>query len=259
MIRIRPEETNDKAAPPQRTPTRRMPGSVRWPIRVLLIGSDTNSGHESSANLLRQGIELHPYSEGVAALLGLSHDEPAAIIAPTDMRGVDILHFIDAVSAWANVPVIVGVAGDTESYEVAFHALEHGARALLALPFTAQGLADTLHQLGAYGPRLGDPALTLTVGPITLEPQSFRVKADGTFVALTPREFQLLKYLMNESPRVVTAEELTAGHGIYDDGSVAGTRVALGRLRKKLHAASPAAAATLETVRGLGYRVAETS
>ncbi|HSP53406.1 MAG TPA: winged helix-turn-helix domain-containing protein, partial [Cryobacterium sp.] len=112
---------------------------------------------------------------------------------------------------------------------------------------------------GAYGPRLGDPALTLTVGPVILDPQSFRVKVDGKFVALTPREFQLLKYLMHESPRVVTAEELTAGHGIYDDGSVAGTRVALGRLRKKLQAASPEAAAILETVRGLGYRVAESS
>ncbi|HSP74854.1 MAG TPA: winged helix-turn-helix domain-containing protein [Cryobacterium sp.] len=224
-----------------------------------MIGSDANPGPEFSTDLLRQGIELHPYSEGVAALLGLSQEEPAAIIASTDMRGVDILQFIDAVSAWANVPVLVGVAGGPESYEVAFHALEHGARALLALPFTAQGLADTLHQLGAFGPRLGDSALTLSVGPITLEPQSFRVRGDGAFVPLTPRELQLLKYLMNASPRVVTAEELTAGHGIYDDGSVAGTRVALGRLRKKLHTASPAAAATLETIRGLGYRVAETS
>ncbi|TFD31997.1 response regulator transcription factor [Cryobacterium cryoconiti] len=259
MILNRPEKTNTTSVPSQRTPARGMPGAVRWPIRVLMIGSDANLGQESSTDLLRQGIELHPYSEGAAALLGLSQEEPAAIIAPTDMRGVEILQFIDAVSAWADVPVIVGVAGDTESYELAFHALEHGARALLALPFTAQSLADTLHQLGAYGPRLGDPALTLTVGPIILEPQAFRVKVDGKFVALTPREFQLLKYLMNETPRVVTAEELTAGHGIYDDGSVAGTRVALGRLRKKLQTASPEAASVLETVRGLGYRVAETS
>lgn len=236
-------------------PARVVPVHTQWPIRVLAITSSMPLTSATRADLMRRGMELQPYSDGTAALLGFSDDEPSAIVAPTDMHGVELVPFIDAVIAWSDVPVVVGLGPETESHETAYRALEHGARALIGLPFTSQGLSDVLRQLGVFTPGLSGPAITLTVGAMTLDPLSFRATVDDMPVPLTPREFQLMKYLMNQAPRVVSVEELTNGHNVYCDGTVAGTRVAILRLRKKLTAVSPKAAAMLGTIRGVGYRI----
>jgi hypothetical protein len=61
----------------------------------------TRSGYD---HLLANGIDLRPYADGPSALLGLMAEDPAAVLAPTDLIGVDFENFVRAIVAWSDIP-----------------------------------------------------------------------------------------------------------------------------------------------------------
>ena len=107
-------------------------GAIRWPYRVIAVESPsgmlTPSCHD---DLLATGIDLRPYADGASALLGLMAEDPAAVLAPTDLIGVEFRRFVRAIVAWSDIPVIIGLWNDEGSHQHAFHGLEAGARGLV--------------------------------------------------------------------------------------------------------------------------------
>jgi two-component system OmpR family response regulator len=105
---------------------------------------------------------------------------------------------------------------------------------LRALIRRAQGLASPLLQCGA----------------LSLDTRTGRVALNGQPVSLTSHEFKLLQYLMHRPGSVVSRTELTEHIYAQDFDRDSNTiEVFIGRLRRKLPAA------TIETVRGMGYRL----
>ena len=99
------------------------------------------------------------------------------------------------------------------------------------------------------------PDDALAVCGIVLSPAARRVTADGQPVALTLKEFDLLRALMENQGRVLSRDQLLAR--VWDMQFAGGTRTVdmhVKTLRKKLGAASARAAAAIDTVRGVGYR-----
>jgi DNA-binding response OmpR family regulator len=89
----------------------------------------------------------------------------------------------------------------------------------------------------------------LAAGGVTLDPATHRVQADGADVDLSPREFRLLEHLLRAAPAVVGKDELLDRvWASGDDANV--VEVYVGYLRRKL------GRDRIETVRGVGYRVA---
>jgi DNA-binding response OmpR family regulator len=89
------------------------------------------------------------------------------------------------------------------------------------------------------------------VGAITIDPAQHRAFADGTEIALTATEFELLAHLMRHPGQVFRREQLLSA--VWGYASPAGTRtvdVHVAQLRSKLGGASP-----IRTVRGVGYSV----
>ena len=87
-----------------------------------------------------------------------------------------------------------------------------------------------------------------------LDPRDTRVTRDGIAVKLTSHEFRVLSYLMHHRDRVVPQMELTEHIYAQDFDRESNTvEVFIARLRRKL------GATTIETVRGLGYRMGEAS
>lgn len=222
-----------------------------WPARVLFIESRSAPGHPVDS-FETHGFEIHGYRDAIGALLAARSAEPAAIVAPTDMVNVDFLSFIEAMSTWSDVPVIVGLATHENATDLAHQAIARGARSILALPCRADQLVAAIR---ACGIRMGPSARTLKVGALVLDPQAFRVSIGEATVTLTPREFLLVHCLMQASPRVVGVEELASTLATYDEGSVAATRVLVTRVRKKFETAVPESSHLLETVRSIGYRI----
>lgn len=203
--------------------------------------------------LLRRGIELRQYRDGARALLGIGASNPEIVIAPTDMTGIDLGQFVTAVVELTGIPILVGVLGTQASHAAGFWALERGARGLIPLPSSAERIAASIAPLGLM--RAGT-AGELRIGHLTLSPQSLRARVDGVNVHLTPKEFDVLKYLMMESPRVVSIDELTAHGRESGPGAATRARLAVLRTRKKLSEASKVRETFIETVRGVGYRMA---
>jgi hypothetical protein len=114
-------------------------GAIRWPYRVVAVESPSRMLTRCSYDhLLTIGIDLRPYADGPSALLGLMAEAPAAVLAPTDLIGVDFGRFVQAIVAWSDIPVIVGPTNDEESHQRAFHGLGAGARGLVGLPFNLE-------------------------------------------------------------------------------------------------------------------------
>ena len=209
----------------------------------------------SPEHLLASGIDLRPYADGASALLALMAEDPAAVVAPTDLIGVDFLRFVRAIVAWSDIPVIIGVTDDEESHQRAFNGLEAGARGLLGLPFDSEQLTSTIRHLGLT--RTASAAI-LHYGSIDVDLQAHTVQVSGTVVRLTPRELALVAYLLAEAPRVVSAAEIAAVIGA-DPQVVSPARVRkyVQNVRRKLNKARPGQPAVLENVRGLGYRLVD--
>jgi two-component system KDP operon response regulator KdpE len=92
-----------------------------------------------------------------------------------------------------------------------------------------------------------------------LDVGSHDVRASGMRVRLTPKEFDLLRLLMENPGRVLTQRTILNtvwGDGYGDDSYL--LRTFIHQLRKKLGAASPQAAAMIVNDPGVGYRLALT-
>lgn len=236
--------------------TRKAPAPTKWPLRVMVVSAAAPLIGPQEPGTLHGGLDVRAYSEGAAALLALSSEDPAVVVASTDLVGVELVRFVEAVVAWCDVPVVVGLTDGIEASERAFAALERGARSILRVPFTGAELAATVKGLGFQA---RDEEQPVTVGRITVEPLAYRAKVAGTVVHLTPRELELLKYLMVNTPRVISVDELAEALAVYGDGSVGNARVLVTKVRKKLSVVDSAAGELVQTVHGLGYRVSDPS
>lgn len=238
---------------PHDRPTLVSVAALRWPYRVLSVNSPSGLTLNTHASLLHHGIDLHPYADGASALLSLTTEDPAAILAPTDMEGVDLVRFVGAVVAWSEVPIIIGLRSDAASYDLAYQALDRGARALLALPFLPEQLASAVQHLGL---KHTGSALPLSFGPVTLDRDTHQVVVSGTPLHFSPREFLLVEHLLNEAPRVVSIDEIATVIGNSPGVSNAvRVRKYVEKVRRKIDGLRPGQPSIVQTVRGLGYRL----
>jgi DNA-binding response OmpR family regulator len=230
-------------------------GAIRWPYRVIAVESPsgmlTPRCHD---DLLATGIDLCSYADGASALLGMMAEDPAAVLAPTDLIGVDFQRFVRAIVAWSDIPLIIGLWDNEESHQRAVRGLDAGARGLISLPFDSDQLTSAIRHLGLT--RTGSAAI-LRYGSIELDVQAHQVRVAGTTVHLAPREFALVEYLLAEAPRLVTWAEIAA---VIGDGqrvvSPVRVRKYVQNLRRKL--TETGQPTVLENVRGLGYRLVDT-
>ena len=144
------------------------------------------------------------------------------------------------------VPVLVLTARGSWSEKV--RGIDGGADDYLTKPFQMEELLARLRALIRRSS--GQLTPELRHGAVVLDPRTSQVTLDGQPVKLTSHELRVLSYLMHHRGRVVSQSELT--EHIYaqtfdrDSNTV---EVFIARLRRKL------GASTIETVRGLGYRI----
>jgi two-component system OmpR family response regulator len=164
------------------------------------------------------------------------------------MSGYEVLRQLRAREIWT--PVLMLTAKDGE-YDQA-DAFDLGADDYLTKPFSFIVLVARLRALI----RRGAPQrpVVLTAGTLSLDPARRAVHRGSTPIALTPREYGLLEYLMRHQGDVVTKADIL--HSVWDphySGADNVVEVYVRYVRRKIDI--PFGTNTIETVRGVGYRL----
>ena len=145
------------------------------------------------------------------------------------------------------VPVLILTARG--SWHEKVQGIDGGADDYVAKPFRMEEVLARLRALIRRAARQG--ASELRSGKLVLDTKAVKVTVDGTAVRLTGHEFRVLSYLMHHRGQVVSQAELIEHIYAQDLERDSNTlEVFIARLRRKLGSSS------IETVRGLGYRVA---
>jgi len=235
-------------------------GAVR--TRVLVVEDE-----QDIANLVKHGlekggdIEVEIVPTGDGALKSVAERPPDLVVLDLNLpilSGLEVCRLLRARPATASVPIIMLTARTSESDRVT--GLDVGADDYITKPFSLRELAARVRAVlrrGYTEPAPGSPrndALVYRGKHLVADFDAVLVSVDGEPVRLTRREFQLLRYLVENRNRVLSRDRLLERVWGYD--RLVETRsvdVHVGRLRGKLRNAGR----QIETVVGLGYRFVE--
>jgi two-component system OmpR family response regulator len=225
-------------------------------MRVLVVEDEVSLAETIRDGLGRDGFTVDLVHDGVEGLWAATESPHGAydvimldIMLPK-LSGYEVCRQLRARGVWT--PVLMLTAKDGE-YDQA-DALDLGADDYLIKPFSFVVLIAHLRALVRRG--APERPVVLNAGDLTLDPSERRVARGGTPVALTPREFALLEFLLRNRGHAVTKTAII--ENVWDanfNGDPNIVEVYVGYLRKKID--HPFGRAAIETVRGAGYRLAD--
>lgn len=222
-------------------------------VRLLLIEDEERLADAIADGLAAEGFTVDAVRNGPDGLWRASEGQYAAVVLDIllpGMNGYEICAALRERKIW--VPILMLTAKDGEHDEA--KALDTGADDFLSKPFSYLVLVARLRALVRRGsaPR---PAV-LRADDLELDPATRRCRRAGQDIALTPREFALLEALMRSRGDVVSKQRiLDEVWGLDFQGAPNVVEVYIGYLRRKID--TPFGRSSLETLRGVGYRLRE--
>lgn len=198
------------------------------------------------------GYPAQGFPEGSSFWAAMKETTPELVILDIMLPGedgIEILKKLRSSPVTEDVPVIMATAKGSEYDKVV--GLDLGADDYLSKPF---GMMEMLSRIRAVLRRVTPRREKdiLRCGGVTMDNSRHIVTADGRELALTLKEYRLLKLLMENPTRVFSRDELLAL--VWGDEHIGETRtvdVHIGTLRTKLGACG----GCIQTVRGVGYRM----
>jgi two-component system OmpR family response regulator len=222
-------------------------------MRVLIVEDEAKL-----ASLLQRGLGEEGYAADVAtrgedALWMATAAEYDAIVLDVMLPGLDGLatcRRLRAQEVWT--PVLVLTARDAVASRV--EGLDAGADDYLVKPFSFEELLARLRALTRRAPV--ERPVVLAVGDLQLDPAGHRAWRGGTELDLSAKEFALLEAFMRRPGRTLTRDQLLdAAWDMSFERRSNVVDVYVRYLREKID--RPFGKASLETVRGVGYRLAD--
>jgi two-component system OmpR family response regulator len=220
-------------------------------VRVLVVEDDARMATAVRRGLRADGLVADVTGDGEQALLLARATTFDAVVLDVMLPGADgfeVCRQLRAAGVWA--PVIMLTARDAVEDRV--RGLDAGADDYLTKPFSFAELLARLRALARRGPV--ERPTVLSAGDLRLDPAARRVWRGETELELSAREFGLLETFMRSPGRVFSQFELL--EAAWDMGYEQRSNVVevyVGYLRQKID--RPFGVRSLETVRGLGYRL----
>jgi two-component system OmpR family response regulator len=217
--------------------------------RLLLVDDEDNLRSMLEAALRHSGFDVRAVATGRDALEAVATDRPDVVVLDVMLPDLDGFVVCKRLRTdGIHTPVLFLTARDTTSDKV--RGLMLGGDDYLVKPFSLEELVARIEAL------LRRAGLVRTDGALRcadleLDDQAHRVVRGGAEIALTPTEFNLLRYLLMNQGRVLSKAEILAHVWHYDfggDGGVVETYIAY--LRRKVDTTEPR---LITTIRGVGY------
>ena len=202
-------------------------------------------------NLEREGFRVSVATDGDQGLEQLFSERPDALVLDLMLpgkNGLEILRELRGEATTRELPVLVLTARGAEMDKLL--GFEHGADDYLTKPFSPRELIARVKALLRRARPSKEPAV-LESGDLRIDPLAHEVKLGSKTLVVTPREYELLVFFLQNPGRVLTRDELLRKVWGYDYiGDTRTVDVHVRRLRMKLGEKTR----MIETVTGVGYK-----
>jgi Response regulators consisting of a CheY-like receiver domain and a winged-helix DNA-binding domain len=216
-------------------------------MKILLVEDEDSIAEPLVEGLRREGFSVTRVATAAEALAAAPADCVLLDLRLPDGDGYEVCR---ALRARTDVPIIMVTAKGEEVDRVV--GLELGADDYVVKPF---GLRELIARIRAVTRRAGGriPVGPVQIGALEIDARARRARMNGSELALTAKEFELLAALAADPDGVVTRSELLESiWGVTWYGQTKTIDVHIASLRRKLGDSG-----WIETVRGVGFRLRE--
>jgi two-component system alkaline phosphatase synthesis response regulator PhoP len=224
--------------------------------KVLIVDDEANIRELVRFNLEREGFTAVEAADGTAGLELAVREKPDLIVLDIMIPGKDgleVCRLLKSRPETAGIAVIMLTARAEEIDTVL--GLELGADDYVTKPFSPRELTARVKAVLRRSRREPQQAEELAFGSLRVDLVRYEVFLAGDKLALTPKEYELLKFFLTNPGKAFSRDTLLDkvwGYEYAGDGRTVDVHVR--HLRLKL-AADPVVAEAIETVRGVGYRL----
>ncbi|MFZ1161834.1 response regulator transcription factor [Mycobacterium sp.] len=221
------------------------------PINVLVVDDEAVLAEMVSMALRYEGWNIATAGDGAAALDAARSQRPDVVVLDVmlpDMSGLDVLRKLREESP--QLPVLLLTAKDAVEDRIA--GLTAGGDDYVTKPFSLEEVVLRLRALlRRTGVTTEDSGAQLVVGDLVLNEDSHEVTRAGEPVSLTSTEFELLRFMMRNSKRVLSKAQILDRVWSYDFGGRSNiVELYISYLRKKIDSGREP---MIHTLRGAGY------
>ena len=224
--------------------------------KILVVDDEPDVTDLVAYHLKAKGFRVECLNDATASISiarGLQPDLIILDIMMPHLSGIQLCRILRADNKLSKVPIIF-LTAKAEPHD-RIEGLESGADDYLGKPFSPKELVLRVESILRRVAVPKEPAATkLQIGEILLDSEMHRVTVRGAPLELTATEFKLLRLMMERPGRVQTREHLLLN--VWNYSTEIETRTVdthIRRLREKLGAE----AGWIETIRGVGYRIAD--
>ncbi len=221
-------------------------------VTVLVVDDEPNIVELLTVSLKFQGFEVHTAGSGNEALRVAREINPDAYILDVMMPGMDGFELLTKLrQEGLDGPVLFLTAKDSVDQRI--HGLTIGADDYVTKPFSLEEVITRLRVILRRGQLADDGRAdaTMTYADLTLNDDTHEVTKAGEIIDLSPTEFNLLRYLMQNKEVVLSKAKILDNVWHYDfggDGNVVESYISY--LRRKIDTGETQ---LIHTVRGVGY------
>ncbi|MBK1716038.1 response regulator, partial [Rubrivivax gelatinosus] len=196
--------------------------------RILIIDDEPQIRKFLRVALGAHGFEVFEAENGRKGVEAVALREPDLVILDLGLPDIDGKEVITRLREWSNLPILVLSVREGEDEKVA--ALDAGANDYVVKPFGIPEFLARVRVLLRPARKAGEDSAEIVVGDLKLDLARHEVSLAAEKLKLTPKEFELLAYLMRNAGRILTHRQiLTSVWGPANAEDVQYLRVFVGR------------------------------
>lgn len=221
-------------------------------MKILIVEDEPDTLRLLKVYFTAKSHEVMQARNGVEALELFASKLPHLVLLDIMMPGLSGWRVLEAIRAQSKVPVLLLTALDSPNDAV--KGLEMGADDYLRKPFQLDELEARMKAVIRRAQVIKEHHV-LQVGPCHIDDRTKKVTINGEQVALSPKEYELLKLLAGDPGRVFSNEQIIAK--LWPDSNRADhndVKQYIHLLRNKVER-RPANPCWIQTVKGFGYKL----
>ena len=220
---------------------------------VLVVDDEVSILTLVEFNLQKAGYSVLKATDGRLALQMIREEQPDLIVLDIMLPSVDGFEICKQLRQQGNrTPVLMLSARDEEVDKIL--GLELGADDYLTKPFSPRELLARVKALLRRVNPEPEEEGALSVGELSVNPEKYEVYFRGKPLDLTPKEFEILRYMLQHRGRVLSRDQLL--NAVWDYEFAGDTRIVdvhVSHLREKIEP-DPKQPIYIKTIRGVGYK-----